>query len=146
MRPNKLFGDVALFFFGDIMQLKPVLGRYIWMQPRSTEYLQDFLVDSLWEHFTVISLIENHRQEGDAEFANILNRIRVGEHTDKDMTTLQERVRQEGHPDMEGALVIACTHKIVNKYNTICLQQLKTETHDYSYLALWDLLKLHETL
>ena len=87
------------------MQLKPVLGRYIWMQPRSEEYLQAFLVESLWEQFTVISLVENHRQQGDAEYADILNRVRLGEHTDEDMRILQGRVRKEGHPDLKGAQV-----------------------------------------
>ena len=61
MCPNKLFGGVALFFFGDIMQLKPVMGRYIWNQPRSDEYLHAYLVQSHWERFSVISLVENHR-------------------------------------------------------------------------------------
>ena len=127
MQPNKLFGGVALFFFGDIMQLKPVLGRYIWMQPRSEEYLQAFLVESLWEQFTVISLVENHRQQGDAEYADILNRIRLGDHTDDDMRVLQERVRPEGHPDLKGAQVIASTHAVVNKYNALSLQELDSE-------------------
>ena len=98
MRPNEVFGGVALFFFGDIMQLKPVLGRYIWMQPRSIEYLQAFLIGSLWEDFTVISLVENHHQQGDDTYADILNRIRLGEHNEDDMKVLQDRVRP-GHPD-----------------------------------------------
>ena len=126
MRPNEVFGGVALFFFGDIMQLKPVLGRYIWMQPRSIEYVPAFLVQSLWEDFSVISLVENHRQQGDAEYANILNRIRLGEHTDDDVKVLEERVRPEGHPDMKGAQVIASTHAVVNKYNELYLKDLQT--------------------
>ena len=127
MRPNRLFGGVALFFFGDIMQLKPVKGTYIWLQPRNSEFHQAFLVQSHWEQFEVISLIENHRQEGDKEFANILNRIRVGEITESDMQVLQVRVRPEGHPDLRGATVIASTHKVVNKYNRLALDQIESE-------------------
>ena len=126
MRPNKLFGGVALFFFGDIMQLKPVMGRYIWSQPNSNEYLHAFLVQSHWELFSVISLVENHRQHGDADYADILNRIRVGEHTDDDMSKLQVRVRPEGHPDLKGALVIASKHAVVNHHNERCLEDLTT--------------------
>jgi ATP-dependent exoDNAse (exonuclease V) alpha subunit len=84
-------------------------------------------IDALWEHFTVISLVENHRQQGDAEYANILNRIRLGEHTNDDMKVLQERVRPEGHPDLSGAQVIASTHAIVNKHNALSLEKLNTE-------------------
>ena len=75
MCPDKIFGDVALFFFADIMQLKPVRGQYIWCQPASVKYLQAFMVQSHWECFNVISLVENHRQHGNEEYANILNHI-----------------------------------------------------------------------
>ena len=127
MRPNRLFGGVSLFFFGDIMQLKPVKGAYIWLQPRNSEFHQAFFVQSHWEQFEVISLVENHRQEGDKEFANILNRTRVGENTESDMEVLQSRVRPEGHPDLRGATVIASTHRVVNKYNRLALDQIAAE-------------------
>ena len=126
-RVNQLFGGVALFFFGDIMQLQPVMGKYIWMQPRSQEWHQAYQVEPHWEQFSSISLVENHRQQGDAEYANILNRIRVGEQTDEDLTALQERVRPEGHPEMRGATVIASTHQVVNRHNTLRLQELQSE-------------------
>ena len=64
-RVDHLFGNVSLFCFGDVCQLKPVMGKYIWSAPRSEEYLQAFTVDSHWEKFTVVSLIENHRQNED---------------------------------------------------------------------------------
>ena len=124
MRPNKLFGGVAVFFFGDVMQLEPVMGKVIWGQPRSAEYHQAFLVHSHWEQFTVVSVVENHRQQGDAVYADILNRIRIGEQTEDDLTVLQERVREPGHPDMDGAMVIASTHAVVNLHNDRCLERL----------------------
>ena len=115
MRPNSLFGNISLFCFGDVCQLKPVLGRSIWSTPRSEEYLQAFLVNSHWEQFEVVSLEENHRQEEDRSFADMLNRVRVGLQNDEDLKMLQERVRPEDHPDLKGALVIASTHEVVNK-------------------------------
>ena len=128
MRPNKLFGGVAVFFFGDIMQLEPVMGKVIWGQPRSAEYLQAFLVHSHWEQFTVVSVVENHRQQGDALYADMLNRIRIGEQTEEDLNVLQERVRELGHPDMDGAMVIASTHAVVNLHNDRCLEKLSGVT------------------
>jgi hypothetical protein len=127
MEPDKLFGGVALFFFGDIMQLKPVQAKYIWCLPYSREYHQAFHSQSYWELFTVVSLVENHRQQKDADYANILNRIRVadkGSLTEEDLTALQESVRPEGHPDLRGALVIGSTHAVVNKHNALCLKDL----------------------
>ena len=32
-----------------------------------------------WQSFEVINLVENHRQEKDKEYAELLNRIRVGD-------------------------------------------------------------------
>ena len=126
MRPNDIFGSVSIFVFGDILQLKPVKGRPVWSEPRSADFLHAFLVQSYWEQFEVISLEENHRQSGDAEYADILNRVRVGSQTESDINILQTRVRPEGHPDLVGAMVIGCTHKVVNKYNQIALDKLKT--------------------
>ncbi len=129
MEPDTLFGGVALFFFGDIMQLQPVQAKYIWCEPRSREYHEAFHLQSYWELFTVISLVENHRQQKDADYANILNRIRVaekGQMTEEDLTALQVSVRPEGHADLRGALVIGSTHAVVNKHNDLCLKELKT--------------------
>ena len=129
MEPDTLFGGVALFFFGDIMQLKPVQAKYIWCEPYSREYHEAFHLQSYWELFTVISLVENHRQQKDAEYANILNRIRVaekGKMTEEDLTALQVSVRPEGHADLRGALVIGSTHAVVNKHNDLRLKELKT--------------------
>ena len=116
-----------MYLFGDIMQLKPVMGRYILSQPASNEYIHAFLVQSHWDQFKVISLVENHRQQGDAAYADILNRIRVGEHTDEDLNQLHDRVRPEAHPDLKEALVIASTHMVVNKHNDLCLERLPSE-------------------
>ena len=127
MQPNKLFGGVAVFVFGDIMQLRPVQGRYIWAKPQNPDFHQAFSVKSHWEQFEVVSLVENHRQEDDKEYANILNRIRVGEITDCDMKILQERVRSTDHPDLQGATVIACQHIAVNKHNSLSMQQIDSE-------------------
>ena len=67
-----------------------------------------------------------NRQEGDRDYADFLNRTRLGEHTEEDLTKLQARVRPEGHPDLKNALVIAATHEIVNKHNDISLSQMSS--------------------
>ena len=53
-----------------VMQLKPVKGVYIWCQPMNKEYHQAYQVQPHWERFSVISLIENHRQQGDSQYAD----------------------------------------------------------------------------
>ena len=127
MKPSRLFGGVAVFVFGDIMQLKPVKGRYIWSKPQNADFHQAFSVQPHWDQFDVISLVENHRQEGDKKFADILNRIRVGEIIDDDMHILKERVRPSEHSDLQGATVIACKHVAVNDHNSKSLRQIDAE-------------------
>jgi hypothetical protein len=125
-QPDKIFGGVALFFFGDIMQLQPVQGKYIWCKPNNEQYLNSYLVNPHWEHFSIISLVQNHRQQKDMEYANMLNRIRVGEQTDEDISRLHERVVPDNHQDIKDALIIACKHTSVNKYNSESLERLTT--------------------
>ena len=60
----------------------------------------------------------NHRQGKDKEYADILNRVREGKHTDEDMEKLKERILPYGHPHLdEVALFIVCVKKTCAKIN-----------------------------
>ena len=126
-KKNKLFGGISIFFFGDIMQLRPCKGTFIFDEPLCKDYLPQYLCKTLWDTFDVILLEENHRQGEDHSYAEILNRIRIGQQTDSDMDVLRERVRPEGHPDLKGAMYVTCTNKTVMKMNDIRLKELDSE-------------------
>ena len=103
-----------------MIQLKPVRGRYIFQQPSCPEYHQAYGdgTDSLWRSFSIINLTHNHRQGKDREYADILNRIRVGEINEDDKALLKERVREKGHPDLQSASIrIFSTVAEVLEYN-----------------------------
>ena len=70
--------------------------------------------ESLWRRFDVINLTENHRQGNDKTYADLLNRVRVGEHTEEDLKLLETRVRKKNHKDLKGALFMACKKDAVN--------------------------------
>ena len=91
------FGNVAVLALGDIMQIKPVKGRYIMQCPVTGQFWLTFEMDSLWLKFECIILENNHRQGEDGHYANMLNRIRVGAQTPEDITALKEMVRKEEH-------------------------------------------------
>ena len=117
-RPELPFGGVSVFLFGDILQLRPVLARYIFEEPICEGFQLAFLLDSLWEKFDIVILTTNHRQGEDKIYADILNRIRVGNIEEEDMQKLEERVRPINHPDIpKEALVISCKNKDVNAIN-----------------------------
>ena len=63
-------------------------------------------------------LLTNHRQGEDREYAEILNKFRVGEVTENDLGKLQQRVRPLGHEDIPSkALVVTCKNSAVNAIN-----------------------------
>ena len=54
----------------------------------------------------------NHRQGNDKAYAELLNRVRVGEQNQEDMELLRTRVRPTNHPDLrEASLYIVCKRK-----------------------------------
>ena len=117
---DTVFGGVSLFVFGDIMQMRPVMGNYIFQKPTSKDYELAYLQGKHWQSFKIINLEENHRQGNDREYADVLNRIRIGEQTESDIELLRTRVRQPKDKDIlevENALYISATNKEVKKIN-----------------------------
>ena len=118
---TKIFGNVAIFCFGDIFQLQPVAGRFVFEKPANPAYHFTYMYQNLWNLLSVINLVTNHRQGEDGEFANFLDRVRtlrVGEMTEEDERFLMPRVRPKGHADLKGsAFNIICTRKIGGEMN-----------------------------
>ena len=118
LMPDTVFGGLSVFLFGDILQLRPIRARFSFEEPWSESFQLVFLISSLWEQFEVIILRHNHRQGEDMEYADLLNRARVGEVTDEDVQLLETRVRPINHPDLpREALVVVCTNDEVNRIN-----------------------------
>ena len=130
--PDVAFGGISVFLFGDILQLRPVLARYIFEDPTSERFKLAFLICSLWNMFQVVILRTNHRQGEDKVYADILNRIRTGEFTEDDVKTLESRVRPLNHSDIpQNALVVTCTNKEVNRINEERLMTIEQKEYVY---------------
>ena len=128
-QPDKLFGGVSLFCFGDLLQLRPVQARYVFEEPICNAYRVTHALDPLWSAFDVINLVQNHRQGNDMIYAEILNRIRVGSVTQEDCELLQTRVRPVNDPEIpDDAMYVTCTNQSVNDINQARLQGLETES------------------
>ena len=128
---TKIFGKVAIFCFGDICQLQPVAGRFVFQRPQRPSYHFTFQHQNLWNMLTVINLVTNHRQGEDGEFADFLDRVRTaraGELTEEDERFLMARVRPKGHEDLkEAAINIICTRKVAGNMNMLYVLQLPGE-------------------
>ena len=116
------FGGVAVFLFGDIMQLRPVQARYIFQTPKNEKFALCYLLRSLWHQFNVVELKRNHRQGEDGEYADILNRIRFGMCTEMDIELL--KARNSVSLPVEAVHLFA-TNVEVNHYNERRLNEMK---------------------
>ena len=87
----KPFGGVSVVAFGDLYQLKPVMDSWIFTQPRMG---MECIGANLWQDlFTIFELDEIMRQKDDFAFAQLLNRLREGNHIiPQDIQVLQSRL------------------------------------------------------
>ena len=97
------FSGLAIIAFGDMMQPKPCMGRYIFDEPINLEFKITHAINPRWKMFQSLILETNHRQGADKPYAELLNRIRVGEQTQQDLDLLKTRVRDAKHPDLKKA-------------------------------------------
>ena len=88
------FGGVSIIAIGDLFQLEPVMDGYIFKDLKNLDYA--VLAPNLWhQHLTMFELNEIMRQRDSKVFAELLNRLREGKHTQSDILKLKERVVQE---------------------------------------------------
>ena len=122
------FGGLSIIVFGDMMQLRPCMGKYICEEPSNKEFRITHALAPRWTMFKPIILEENHRQGKDKEYAEILNRIRVGQQTKEDISILNTRVRSKEHNDIKAAnLFIDCKRKSCGELNANYLNSLDGE-------------------
>ena len=84
------FGGVSLITVGDLFQLKPVFDKWIF---ENFQMGYNVLASNIWtEYFTLFELTEIMRQKDDKEFAELLNRLREGKHSEEDIAILKQRL------------------------------------------------------
>ena len=127
---NLPYGGIAVLLFGDLCQLRPIKGRFIFEKTHNKTDDEIGLQElaPLWDRFTTLTLEKNHRQGSDGEYADLLNKIRKGEQTDEDLLPLFDRIRPLGHPDLDKADLWICpTRAACNKRNKECVERLPGE-------------------
>ena len=71
-KENQMFGGISIFFMGDIMQLRPCQGSFIFDEPKCKDYLLAYQCKTHWDSFDVILFEENHQQAEDHDYAKFL--------------------------------------------------------------------------
>ena len=90
---NLPFGGLNIIAVGDLYQLKPVMGQFIF-----EDYKNNYgpLATNLWtEYFKIFELDEIMRQKEDKKFAQLLNRLRTGHHTENDIAILKKNQKKK---------------------------------------------------
>ena len=86
------FGGIGVICFGDLMQLRPIQGKFIFEEPKNTaDFSEAHLLDPRWRMFDSVILEKNHRQGADGAYADLLNKIRIGAQTDEDLAPLNSK-------------------------------------------------------
>jgi hypothetical protein len=121
---HDLFGGKSLILVGDLLQLPPVKGSYVFDVPRNDSFKVFHDICPLWGIFQPVVLQHNHRQGDEKSWANTLNRLREGQVTVADKTLLQSRlVKDDAAP--EDCCHIFYTNKEVHAYNMKILGKLE---------------------
>ena len=122
------FGSISVILFGDLMQLKPIKGSYIFEEPKQGKYKEIYNIFPLWNMFETIDLEENHRQGEDKSYADLLNRLRFKSKDEQlsseDLDMLKSRVLSCNNT--EEIMKIYGKNITVNLENTRRLNNLKT--------------------
>ena len=111
------FGGISIVAIGDLLQLEPVMDKYIFKNPENSEYA--VLAPNIWpDNFNMFELQEIMRQKESKIFAQILNRLREGKHTNEDIMKLKERLIVENSiDDPMGVPHLFIQNKKVNEFN-----------------------------
>lgn len=117
------FGGISVICFGDLFQLKPVFDQWIFASS-NTESIAS-LGTNLWtDHFLLFELDQIMRQKDDLEFAEMLNRIREGNHLEEDITALKMQILEEEN-DTTRNVPHLFTHRCdVQNYNRTIFQHV----------------------
>jgi hypothetical protein len=133
---DKPFGNVCIIILGDLMQLKPVQGNYVFDMPRCIDFKSYHTQWPLFEQFSIVELITNHRQGSDKKYAELLERVRFGRQTEADIELLQSKIITEDNLICTDALMIYGTNAAVNRFNAKMLSLLPADVEEIAAVKI----------
>lgn len=132
---NMPFGGKQIIFVGDLFQLPPVLPN----DKESKEMLHDLYGDGMPFFFKALALkrinlpkiefVKVYRQK-DRQFVDILNRMRVGETTLNDLSTINERAVTDKDLN-DYTVTLTAYNKIADNINSSKLKMIDADEVEY---------------
>ena len=129
------FGGVNIVTIGDLYQLQPVMGQFIFM---NLKYGYGPLATNLWqEYFMIYELTEIMRQKDDKAFAELLNRLHVEKHNENDIKTIKKALVAKNHTDeLHDIPHFFPARNKVMEYNKKILEINKKKTTDIQAIGI----------
>jgi DNA polymerase III epsilon subunit-like protein len=135
---NTPFGGVQLLFIGDLFQLPPIEGdewNVIRDFYKSPYFFDSKIIEELINknEFAFIELDKVYRQT-EIEFIEILNRIRVGQHTANDLLKLNRDDNKVSNINTllsNNYIVLSTTNPKVNNFNESKLNEIDLESFEF---------------
>ncbi|KAK3912722.1 ATP-dependent DNA helicase [Frankliniella fusca] len=124
----KPFGGISVITVGDLNQLPPPVGVYVFKTPSG-----DFSrLLGLWQYFKLYELTEIMRRTGDIAFANALNNLSLGKTTEKQdnmFISRQLNILGEELTDIyHNAITLYYKNVDVDHFNNIFIAESPNET------------------
>ena len=128
------FGGLQVVFFGDTGQLPPVIADDTLRKHFASMYVSPFFFDSHALRFasmTHLRLTSVFRQTN-ADFADLLNRIRDASATTEDLRQLNSRVDRRANLKACEAIILTTTNRSATDTNRLRLDDLAEESRHYT--------------
>jgi ATP-dependent exoDNAse (exonuclease V) alpha subunit len=139
-RRNEPFGGVQVILIGDTFQLSPIV------KDQDKEILQQFYKSPFFFSANVIQknkpvyieLKKIYRQT-EQEFIDLLNKVRINQIAAEDIKQINSRYNPSFTPKGNENYIILATHnRIVDRTNSLKLDELKTELHHFESIVIGD--------
>ena len=130
---DESFGGIQIILLGDIHQLPPVIRE------NEQDIFDNFYPNGHYffhancyqnSNISTYELTKIYRQK-DAEFINILNKIRSGNVTEADLLPLNNKVVNQDSNVLYETIILSPTNRKVDTINSVNLQNINSETFSY---------------
>ena len=130
---DESFGGVQIILLGDIHQLPPVIREnerdiFDSFYPNGHYFFHANCYQN--SNISTYELTKIYRQK-DAEFINILNKIRSGNVTEADLLLLNNKVVNQDSNVLYETIILSPTNRKVDTINSVNLQNINSETFSY---------------
>jgi len=129
-RNNLPFGGVQVLAIGDLFQLAPVIKEQAWFILKNYYQSIYFFSSLAWQNATALTIeLKKVYRQKDEHFVQLLNNVRWGEHTPKDIARLNQNYSRK--PDKTSVITLTTHNYKAKNINTSEINKLSTPTKTF---------------